>query len=74
MTLVHMIHWYSNTPAITQSQIVIHQSVIAQLAAGSLSRKERKDHNGAFKATAHDCSTRHSCPHLEKEDEYGIDA
>jgi tRNA threonylcarbamoyladenosine modification (KEOPS) complex Pcc1 subunit len=26
-----MIHWYSNTPAITQSQIVIHQSVIAQL-------------------------------------------
>jgi tRNA threonylcarbamoyladenosine modification (KEOPS) complex Pcc1 subunit len=26
-----MIHWYSNPTAITQSQIVIHQSVIAQL-------------------------------------------
>jgi hypothetical protein len=45
---------------------------ICDCTAGSLSRKERKDHNGAFKATAHDCNA--SCPHSEKEDQYGIAA
>jgi hypothetical protein len=47
---------------------------ICDCTAGSLSRKERKDHNGAFKATAHDCSARHSCPHSEKENQYGLAA